>query len=262
MKRAHIIVAVSLLLAGGAGAQQQGPLTPPPKREVKRLPAEGPAETPPIPAEEIIRKFTQKEDEFKRASETSTYQLTIKVQEYADNGDPLGEAQIVTELYTKPDGKRYARVVSEPPSTLKAINSSMLDLQDLASLPQFVLTTDQLSKYDLTYAGQQQVDEVGTYMFRIQPKTVDRRERRFEGLVWVDDRDLEIVKTYGKFVSEVTREEMFSLFETYREVVAGKNRLPTYARSDGEMKFKNGTVRLKLTLRYSDYKPAASAPAK
>lgn len=262
MKRTLSILSLALALAGAAWAQQQGPLTPPPKREIKRLPAEGPAETPPVPAEEMIRKFTQKEDEFKRACDGSSFQLTIRVQEYGDDGSPAGEAQITTEIYTKADGKRYARVLAEPPSTLKAISPNMLDLSDLAALPHFVLTTDQLAKYDLTYAGQQQVDEIGTYMFRVQPKSVDRRERRFEGLVWVDDRDFEIVKTYGRFVSEVTREEMFSVFETYREVVDGKNRLPTYVRSDGEMKFKNGSVRLKLTMRYAEYKPSAPPPAK
>ena len=142
-------------------------------------------------------------------------------------------------------------------STLKRARFLLVDLQELTATPQFLLTSDQLAKYDLTYAGQQQVDELNTFVFQVKPKQVDRRERRFEGVVWVDDRDFEIVKSYGRFISEVASDDPFLMFETYRESVDGKLRLPTFVRSEGKQILEKGQARVRLTLRYTEYKPPA-----
>jgi hypothetical protein len=110
------------------------------------------------------------------------------------------------------------------------------------------------------------VDEIGTFIFRVKPRQVDRRERRFEGVVWVDDQEFEIVKSYGRFLTDVASDEPFQLFETYREPVGEKLRLPTYVRCDGILKIKtvaNKTedVPLRLTIRFMNYKLPAE-PAK
>lgn len=238
-----------------ASAQAPGPMTPPPERKSTRTIPIGPAaEAPPIPAEEIVQKFVAKEDKYAEAFRTYTYNLTVRIVATGEGAAGSGEASVTSHIYSKPDGERVGRLIGEPESTLKAFDFNRADLMEFASLPQFVLTNDQLFKYDITYVGKQRVDEIDAYAFHIKPKSVDRRERRFEGVVWVDDRDLEVVKTYGKFVTEVISDEPFVLFETYREVVNGM-RLPTYVRSDGEKKVGEATVSLRLTLRYSDYAP-------
>ena len=258
------------LLHGGArtcAAQEpkQGPLTPPPKREVTRIPVGGTAEAPPIPPEEIIRHFVQKEDDFLRARSAYTYRKTVRVQELAEDNKPAGEFQLVTEPAVGSDGKPYERIVQQPPSTLRRLTLAPEDLEIIARMPLFPLTTEQLSKYELTYAGKQPLDELSTYIFRVQPKQRERTRAYFEGVVWVDDRDLLIVKTYGKWVTETgdvaSPELPFTMFETYREYTDGKYWFPTYARSDDVLKPKKGEVRIRLTIRWTDYKLPGSAAA-
>ncbi len=274
MKRSKVILAGAFLLlawlqAGARGAAAQdprpGPLPPPPKREVTRIPLSTTPEPPPIPVEEIIRRLSQKEDEFQHARASYTYRKAIRVQEYGEDSAASGEFQVTTELVRAADGRRYEKVVQQPSSTLRRMNLAPEDLGILTRAPAFVLTTDQLNKYELSYAGKQQVDELSTYLFRVKPRQLERTRAYFEGLVWVDDRDLLVVKSYGKWVTEVgdvaTPDLPFTLFETYRENIDSKYWFPTYTRSDDTLKTKDGEVRVRLTIRWSDYKLLANAPA-
>jgi len=98
------------------------------------------------------------------------------------------------------------------------------------------------------------VDEVGTYAFSVKPKKMAQGKRYFEGQIWVDDRDLQIVKTYGKGVGIKKGDEQFPKFETYREQIDGKYWFPTYTHADDTLHFKNGPVRIRETVKYQDYK--------
>lgn len=261
MKPIWFTLIVLLVTAAGAAAQEQrpGPVTPPPERKAKRMPETAP-EPLPIPVDELIRRFTQNEDELKKLYDTSHYKLSLRVQEFEEDGSAGGEWRAVTEVVTKPDGSRVGRIAEPPQSTLKRASFSTEDVEDLASLPQFVLTTDQRDRYQITYLGKQPIDELSTYAFRIQPRRLDRRVGQFEGLVWVDDRDFAVVKTYGRMVREVeddsTAELPFKLYETYRELVENKYWLPTYTRSEDTIKSQSGEARLRLTIRISDYRLA------
>jgi len=261
---------LAILLHGGApgvAAQEPlpGPVTPPPNREVKRIPANSIPEPPPVPVEEIIRRFAQKEDEFLRARAGYIYRKTIRVQEFGEDNKPAGEFQVATDLIVAADGRRYEHIVQQSPSTLRRMKLAPEDLEILARMPMFALTSEQLGKYELTYQGKQQVDELTTYIFRVQPRQRERTRAYFEGLVWVDDRDFLIVKTYGKWVTEIgdvaSPELPFTMYETYRENIDKKYWFPTYARSDDTLRQKNGDVRIRLTIRWADYKLPGGAPA-
>jgi len=241
---------------------KQGPLTPPPKREVIRIPVDATAAPPPIPAEEIVSQAAQKEDETFRVIGGYAFRKTIRVQEFGEDGGASGEFQMTLEPAVAADGKRYEKAVQQTNSTLRRILLTTEDLAVLAGIPPFALTTDRLAKYEITYAGKQPVDELTTYLFRIKPRQLERKYAYFEGLIWVDDRDLVVVKTYGKWVTEtgdVSRPEVpFTMFETYRENVAQRLWFPAYQRSDDYLKTKKGDVHVRLTVRWTDYKPAAA----
>src|SRR5262249_27270794 len=232
---------------------------PPSNQRVPRAPCETPPDPPPIPVAEMIRRFTQKEDEFQRERSDYSYRRTIRVQEFDQDAKAAGEFEVTTELVIGADGKRYERVVAQAPSTLKRMKLALEDLETLARIPAFSLPTGELSHYDLTYAGKQPIDELNTYIFRVKPRQIERKRAYFEGVVWVDDQDLLIVKTFGKWVTEIgdvsSPELPFSTFETYRQLVDGKYWFPIYTRSDDTLKSKNAHVRVPLTMRWSDYKP-------
>jgi hypothetical protein len=136
-------------------------------------------------------------------------------------------------------------------------------LDTLDRIPAYPLTSGQLAKYDLKFIGRELVDEVDCYIFQVKPKTVERAKAYFEGVVWVDAQYLEVVKTYGKWVTDQgdTRgiaQLPFSLFETYRENVDGKYWFPNYLRSDDTLHTKEGDIPVRLIIKWTDFKPAGA----
>jgi hypothetical protein len=256
--------AALLLLAGIALAQQApgpGPIAPPPKFEVKRMPEEAP-EAPAVPPDEIIRRFAANEDKMKDAYDHSTFTQSLRVQELSTPG---GEYDIKGEFYTKPDGKRYEKFPGPPESTLKVTSLTLQDVKILSGVPNFVLTTGELANYSLQYLGKEKLDELSTYIFRVKPKRVERVRRFFDGVVWVDDRDFTVVKSSGKFVSEIADDGTglpFRMFDMYRENVDGKHWLPTYLGSDDFVKIKDHPdIHVRLVIRTSDFKPETTPVA-
>jgi hypothetical protein len=85
---------------------------------------------------------------------------------------------------------------------------------------------------------------------------MEKGERYFQGTVWVDDRDLQIVKSYGRGVGLLKKgfDNQFPKFETYREQIDGKYWFPTYTNADDVLPFQSGPQRIRMTVRYEDYK--------
>jgi TonB family protein len=81
------------------------------------------------------------------------------------------------------------------------------------------------------------------------------KERLFQGRIWVDDQDLQIVKTKGKGVPE-TKNNKFPTVETYREHIDGRYWFPTYSYADEELIFDNGgSIHVRMKVRYTDFTP-------
>jgi hypothetical protein len=284
------LFAIIVLLAAAAAAcpnlaaqgNPTGPMTSPPPSGTVRIPAHSTPGATPIPPDEIIKRFAAKEDIFARASAGYGYRKTIVVQEIGDDGKPMGQVQVVTAPFYGADGKRYERVVDAPaggPSSaanpdatpgppasagdLHVLHFEPEDVLALALIPQFPFTTDQLAKYTITYQGMQQVDELNTYVFSMEPKQVERMHAYFSGVVWVDDQELAIVKSYGKWVTELgdvkTPQLPFVTFETYRQPV-GEDWFPAYARSDDEVDTKDAIIPIRVIIRWTDYQPVAAPP--
>lgn len=259
MKSALAIGAMGMVLVAAVRAQEprQGPVTPPPGREIKRAPTT-PPDPPPVPVDEIIQRFTQKEAEMKRAHEQFNYRMTVRVQEFGEDGSAAGEWQVVSDVVFKPDGSRVGRILQEPASTLKRTDFALEDLQELASLPQFILTPDQRERYEIIYQGTQPIDELNAYIFQVRPKRLERRVPQFEGLVWVEDRDFAVVRTYGRMVTEVsddTKGMPFKNYETYRENIESKYWFPAFTRSEETLKTHAGETKLRLTIRCAEFRP-------
>ena len=205
--------------------------------------------------EEIIQKFAAKEAEFAKARERYTYRQTLKIQELSPSGQVQGQHEMVSDIIFSAEGKRTEKVVRAPVSTLHLLLDPG-DEQDLRNVQPFVLTTDQLSKYDIRYLGRQKVDEVPCFQFAVKPKKMEKGQRYFEGEIWVDDRDLQIVKTFGKGVGLLKKSDdnQYPRFATYRQQIDGKYWFPTYTSADDVLHFKNMDQRLKMTVKYEDYK--------
>lgn len=215
----------------------------------------------PAQVEDIIRKFAAKETEFAKAREAYTYRQSARIQVLDDAGTARERWEMVSDIVFSGEGKRSERVVRAPVSTLQSITLEPQDLQDMRDVQPFVLTTADLPKYRVHYLGPQKVDEIGTFVFAVKPKTpMAAGQRYFAGLVWVDDRDLQIVKSYGRGVglTKKNSDSRYPKFETFREQIDGKFWFPTYTIANDTLRFDSGDVRIRQTIRYEDYKQFGS----
>jgi len=224
---------------------------------VAQAPAKLRNEQPPIPIDDIIRQFAEKEKEFRAARANYVYRQDIRVQTLNANDRVTGEWHQVWEVTFDTSGKRVEKVVSAPASTLQDISLTAEDLQDFREIQPFVLTTDDISKYDVKYLGKERIDEIDCYVFDVGPKKMEKGQRYFQGQIWVDDKDLQIVKTYGKPVPDIrtkNNENLFPRFETYREQIDGKYWFPTYTRAVDTLQFSGRAQRMREIIKYDKYK--------
>ena len=262
-------------------AQQEGPLPSAPPQ--KGIPASSPRATPPqpapqtlatppdskqsssgiskeppaLPVDQIIQKLAEREAEFREERDNFTYVQDFVVQTIDAAGQSDGEYRLTSDITFTPAGKRYEEITYAPPSTLENISLSEQDLDDLKNVQPFVLTSEEVPKYDISYVGREKLDEIGTYVFDVGPKKIEKGQRYFQGRIWVDDKELEIVKTYGKAVPDIRKgntENVFPRFETYRENIESHYWFPTYTRADDFLHFRSGDIHIRMTVHYSDYK--------
>ena len=221
--------------------------------------ARAPKLTDPSPdqVQNIIQEFAAKEKLFKEARNNYTYHQVNKLNELDPDANVVGTFQQEWDILYDDSGKRIERVTYAPPDTLKGLLVTKEDLDGMRNIQPFVLTTDELPEYDVKYLGHVRVDEITAYVFSIRPKEILKGRLYFQGTVWVDDRDLQIVKSEGKSVPETKTkkgENLFPRFTTYREQIDGKYWFPTYTMADDTLYFSSGAIHVKQTIRYSDYK--------
>jgi hypothetical protein len=193
-----------------------------------------------ISVADIIKKFSAHESEFKEAQTHYTYTLEVLVQTL--NGKAVdGEYRRVSKI-SYSQGKRVENVELAPQSTLQRVSMTKEDFDDIERSP-FELTTEDLGQYNVTYAGQQKVDMLDTYVFDVAPKQVQKGRRYFQGRVWVENQDFGVVKSCGKNVPEDPegkkkkrkRGQQANVEPTivsYREQFEHRYWFPVYRRSD------------------------------
>jgi hypothetical protein len=224
---------------------------------------EGPLEnTPPAGStpEEIIKRFAAKESEFSKARDQYTYRQEVKVQTL-DGDTPTGEYREVFDVIFDDKGRRIENVVFAPQSSLEqgGISMDQGDFEDIRHRMPFVLTEADLPEYNVLYVGQQQEDQIHCYVFDIAPKQIEGKKRYFQGRLWVDDHDFQIVKTYGKSVPDIRKkhgndENLYPKFTTWRQQIDGQYWFPVYTRADDELHFKMQDVHIREIVKYEDYK--------
>jgi len=209
-----------------------------------------------ITVDEITKRFAAKEKEFSAARDQYTYRQDVKVQT-VEGDTPDGEYRQVFDVSFDDKGHKVRTVVLSPQPTLQRIQMTTEDFDDIENRLPFVLTSDEIGEYDILYVGQQKQDELNTYVFDIAPKQIAGKKRYFQGRIWVDDHDFQIVKTYGKTVPDIKKkkgqENLFPKFTTWREQIDGKYWFPTYTRAEDTLKFGIGDVKIREIIKYMNY---------
>jgi hypothetical protein len=216
-----------------------------------------------ITPEEIIKRFAAKEKEFKEARDQYTYRQDVTVQTV--DGDTVdGEYKQVFDITFDDQGHKLKNVVFAPQATLTRIGMSQEDIDDIENRLPFVLTSDEIPEYNALYVGMQQEDELHCYVFDIAPKEIVGKKRYFQGRIWVDDVDFQVVKTYGKTVPDIRKkkgnENLFPSFTTWRQRIDGKYWFPVYTKADDTLHFSGGLgdVHIREIVKYKNYKKFGS----
>ena len=249
--RAALALALALATPLAACAQKGfGPLDPSPPKDL----------TP----EQIVTKMGERETDFAQARDGYIFRQSVKVDTLdSDTGKVDGEYQQITDIVFDKDGKRAEHVIFAPQNSLERVMMTPTDFDEIEHRLPFILTTEDLPKYTVTYLGRQKVDDLDTYVFEAGPKAIQKNQHYFQGKVWVDQQDLQIVLVNGTTVPQDTRrghEDLQPPFTTYYEQIDGKYWFPTYTKAEGILHFQaqNGAlsndVHMRSVVKYTDYK--------
>jgi TonB family protein len=242
MKISSIIAALVLLVLSAFSVMAQAPEN---------------GSMPQAQVDHIIQSFTTKEAEFRRALNSYSFTRDALMQKIGMGGQVTGEYHRVSTFTFDDQGNRYEKISFFPMSSMPEVTNE--DIDDLGGVEPFALDPAKVGRYNIRYAGKEKIDELNLYIFDVSPKVMPdpkkSKERLFSGRIWVDDQDLQIVKTKGKGVPE-TKSNKFPTVETYREHIDGRYWFPTYSYADEELIFDNGgSIHVRMKVRYTDFTP-------
>lgn len=251
---ATALAAVSVLCGGAAAqtdcAEGNGLLdTAPPKN---------------MTVPELIQKFGAEETKVKEARTHYSYTQDVLVQTFSGTAVD-GQFHEVSTVSYDDKGRRSENVTFAEQTTLRGIQLTQEDMDDFRVFMPLILTTEDIPLYKLTYAGQQHVDDLDTYVFHVEPKKEEKGKRYYEGRIWVDSRDLQIVKVCGKSVPDVVHvsknhpQEIRPTFVSYRQPVDGIW-FPAYAKVEDTLHFHAVSVKMREVVKLTGYKRAGTKP--
>jgi len=253
---AAVLAALSVLCGGAAAqtdcAEGNGLLdTAPPKN---------------MTVPELIQKFGAEEAKVKEARTHYSYTQDVLVQTF--NGTAVdGQFHEVSTVSYDDKGRRSEKVTFAEQTTLRGIQLTQEDMDDFRLFMPLILATEDIPQYKLTYAGQQHVDDLDTYVFHVEPKKEEKGKRYYEGRIWVDSHDLQIVKACGKSVPDVIHvkkgqpQDIRPTFVSYRQAVDGIW-FPAYAKVDDTLHFHAASVRMREVVKLTGYKRAGGTGVK
>lgn len=206
---------------------------------------------------QIIERFAQKETEFFEAWMQYAYTQRATIRVLSVDGVKQNETlSIVSEVVFKDDGTREIRDVRRS-GWLRSVLYTKQDQDIIDNINPFALTMKDLNLYDLNYEGKEKVDELDCYVFSVKPKKTRGDQLYFQGKIWVDDLDLQIVRTIGNVVPQ--KDAKFPGFETIRQRIDKKYWFPAWTHAEGFLKFSSDeVVQLEETITYENYKKFTS----
>jgi hypothetical protein len=215
--------------------------------------AGGETEAPP----QLLRKIAQREAESARARDSYTYRQTVTVQELDAHGLATGAYREIRDVTFSPEKGRYESLLHPPQNTLKHLKMTAEDFEDIRNVQPFLLTTDQVPLYHLTFKGDEEMDGYPCYVASLEPKQILSGQRFFEGLLWIRQSDFAVVRSEGQAVPQIEslkEQNLFPHFTTLRREIDGKWFFPVETYADDTLYFRSGPQRIRVTIRYADYK--------
>lgn len=197
------------------------------------------------------------ENAAQQAQSNYTYRQSVTVDELDNRGAIAGEYHELRDIIFSPTEKRTEQMIGTPRKNLKHLQLTDEDFRDIREIQPFLLTMDQAFLYESRFRGEENIDGVDCWVLQIRPRQILEGQRLFEGDLWVDKSDFSIVRSEGRAVPQIVTtksENLFPHFTTIRQKIDGQYRFPVTTYGDDTLYFRSGPQRIRLVIRYSDYK--------
>jgi hypothetical protein len=211
------------------------------------------AEPPPDLARRVAAIETRNRDD----RGNFTYRQTVTVEEVSGRGNPGGRFHEVRDIIFSPGGERTEQVIGSPLHGLNRLQLTEEDFRDIREIQPFLFTSDQLWAYQVQYKGEEPMDGVDCWVLEVRPRQILDGQRLFDGMLWVSQKDMAVVRSEGKAVPDLLStktENLFPRFTTRRERVDGEHWFPVYTLAEDTLAFRNGPLKMRMKIEYSNYK--------
>jgi hypothetical protein len=209
------------------------------------------------PPPNLAKLVAHRETETEAQRNDYTYRQTVTIQELDDHGTARGEYQEVRDIIFSPTHERTEQVIGKPRNALKLLKLTEEDFHDIRDIQPLVLTDDRLWVYETKSRGDEVVDDVDCWVLQVRPRQILEGQRFFDGMIWVDKKEYNIVRMQGQAVPQIrsmTQENLFPRFTTVRKPIDGQHWFPTATYADDTLQFRTGPLRERLMIAYSAYK--------
>ena len=209
------------------------------------------------PPANLAKLVAHRETETQTERNEYTYRQTVTIQELDDRGAARGEYKEVRDVIFSPSHERTEELIGKPSNGLKLLQMTEEDFHDIREIQPLTLTDDQLWNYDTKFRGDEAMDGVDCWVLQVRPRQILEGQRFFDGTIWVDKKEYNIVRLQGQAVPQIRsmqRENLFPRFTTLRRPVDGTHWFATFTYADDTLQFRTGAVRERLSIGYSQYK--------
>ena len=209
------------------------------------------------PPPNLAKLVAHRETETEIERNEYTYRQGVTIDELDDHGMARGQYRETRDVIFSPRHDRTEQMVGSASNALKNLILTEEDFQDIRNIQPLVLTEDRLWNYETKPRGDETVDEVDCWVLQVRPRQILQGQRFFDGMIWVDKKDYNIVRMEGQAVPQIRTtktENMFPRFTTIRKPLDGKHWFPVYTYADDTLQFRTGPQRIRLRIAYSNYK--------
>jgi hypothetical protein len=221
----------------------------------------GPVQDPPggtqDPPANLAKLVAHRETETEAERNEYTYRQTVTIDELDGSGAARGQYRETRDVIFSPQKDRTEQLIGHASNALKYLILTEEDFADIRNIQPLVLTEDRLWNYETKSRGEEKMDEVDCWVLQVRPRQILQGQRFFDGMIWVDKKEYNIVRMEGQAVPQIRStksENLFPRFTTIRKPLDGKHWFPIYTYSDDTLQFRTGPQRMRLRIAYSNYK--------
>jgi hypothetical protein len=209
------------------------------------------------PPPRLARLIAHRETETETERNQYTYRQTLTIEELDGHGAARGDYREVRDVIFSPTHERSEDFIGKPENRLQSLRLTPEDFSDIREIQPLVLTEERLWNYETKFRGEETMDGVECWVLEVGPRQILEGQRFFEGLIWADKKEYNIVRMQGRAVPQIRTmesENLFPRFTTVRQPIDGKHWFPVYTYSDDTLEFRSGPLRQRLKIEYSNYK--------